>query len=148
MRAVEPSVFENIVARLLEKLDYGSMTEGSIEVTGRSGDEGVDGICSMDVLGLLKVLFQAKRWSKDNLVTPHDIRDFIGAIHNKRANYGVFITTSDFTKQAIEEVEKAGNIRVINGKELALLAIKTGLGVKKSSINYPRLDEDFFAGLG
>ena len=139
---IDPSIFENLVAQLLEKLEY-----GSVEVTGRAGDGGIDGICSVDKLGLSKVLFQAKRWRGD--VPPTAVRDFIGAIHNNRgAMNGVFITTSNFSQQALKEAERAGNVRLINGDELAELMMSAGLGVKNINLSYPKLDEDYFEGLG
>jgi restriction system protein len=145
LKKVDPSNFENIVAQLLEKLQYGSLNDGSIKITGRSGDGGIDGTCSMDKLGLFKVLFQAKRWT--NNVTPHDVRDFIGALHNARATYGVFITTSNFSNDAKQEAAKAGNVKLINGEELAKLMINSGLGIRVSSFSIPKFDQDYFDGL-
>ena len=142
---VTPTSFENIVAQLLERLEYGNIADGSIKVTGRSGDGGIDGVCSMDKLGLLKVLFQAKRWT--NNISSHDVRDFIGAMHNARANFGVFITTSDYSSDARKEAAKAGNLKLINGEELASLMINTELGVRSNSLLLPKLDRDYFDGL-
>ena len=146
LKHIDPSTFELVVGQLLEKLGYGSLINGTIKITGRSGDGGIDGFCSMDELGLIKILFQAKRW--DNNVPPNAIRDFIGAVHNKRANYGVFITTSDFSNQAISEAKQSGNIKLINGEDLAAMMIDTGLGVKTNSLPYYKIDEEYFAGLG
>jgi len=141
LKNVDPSVFEKIVAQLLEKLGYGSFADGTIKVTGRSHDGGIDGICSLDKLGLVKVIFQAKRWEAN--VGIDEVSRLIGTLHN-RVSIGILITTADFTADAKREAERAGNIRLINGQELVSLMIQTGLGVKKVSVYYPKIDEDYF----
>jgi len=146
LKDVEPATFENIVAQLLEKLGYGSKDDGSIKVTGRSHDGGIDGICSLDKLGLGKVIFQAKRWNSN--VGIKEVSQLVGAVHSKRVSSGILITTADFTADAKKEADRAGNIRLIDGQELASLMIQTGLGVKKVPISYPKIDEDYFEGLG
>ncbi len=145
LKQLDASTFEYVVGQVLEKLGYGSLKNGTIKITGRSGDGGIDGFCSMDKLGLVKILFQAKRW--ENNVPPDAVRDFIGAIHNKRASYGLFITTSNFSAQSIEEAKQSGYLKLINGEELATIMIETGLGVKINSLNYYKVDEEYFAGL-
>ena len=144
LRTVEPSEFEHIIAELLEKLEYGSIGDGTIRVTGRTGDGGIDGVCAMDRLGMYKALFQAKRWTKQ--VDPGEVRDFIGALHNKRVEQGIFATTSDFTQQARDEARQSGNVKLIDGKELAKIMVEAGLGVRKTSVDLPRIDEDYFSG--
>lgn len=116
----------------------------AINLTGKPGDEGIDGECSLDEFGLYKIHFQAKRWQ--NQVPAKEIRDFIGAIQTKRGDYGVFITTSDFSRDALETAKKSGKVRTINGVELAQLMIKYNLGVKKDSLEIPKIDNDFFEG--
>ena len=146
LKDVEPATFENIVAQLLEKLGYGSEDDGNIKVTGRSHDGGIDGICSLDKLGLGKVIFQAKRWNSN--VGIKEVSQLVGAVHSNRVSNGILITTADFTADAKKEADRAGNIRLIDGQELASLMIQTGLGVKKVHVSYPKIDEDFFEGLG
>lgn len=146
LKHIDSSTFEIVVGHLLEKLSYGNLVDGTIKVTGRSGDGGIDGFCSMDKLSLTKILFQAKRW--ENNVPPTAVRDFIGAVHNKRANYGVLITTSGFSNQAVDEARQSGNIRLITGDELASTMIDIGLGVKTNTLSYYKIDEEYFAGLG
>jgi restriction endonuclease Mrr len=70
------------------------MRYGNPQVTGRSKDGGIDGTCSLDALGLVKLQFQAKRWK--NQVGAKEIRDFIGRIQTSRGEYGIFVTTSQF----------------------------------------------------
>jgi len=145
LKDVEPATFENIVAQLLEKLGYGNIDDGSIKVTGRSHDGGIDGICSLDKLGLGKAIFQAKRWDANVGIDP--VARLVGTVHN-RASSGILITTADFTAEAKKEADRVGNIRLIDGQELASLMIQAGLGVKKVSVSYPKIDEDYFEGLG
>ncbi len=88
-----PGNFERLIKRLLEGIGY-----SNVVVTGRTGDGGIDGTCSTDRLGLIRVSFQAKRWQ--NSVPSKELRDFVGAIYSKRIPQGVFVTTSDFTRGA------------------------------------------------
>ncbi len=139
-RGLSPSNFERLIKRLLEGIGY-----SNVVVTGRTGDEGIDGTCSTDRLGLIRVSFQAKRWQRS--VPSKELRDFVGALYSRRIPQGVFVTTSDFTRGAREAAEKAGNITLIKGLGLAELMIEAGLGVRKASLDVPKLDEDFFEGL-
>jgi restriction system protein len=145
LHTVEPSSFEDMIAQLLERLEYGSIADGTIRVTGRSGDGGIDGECAMDRLGLYKAKFQAKRWS--NVVSSKEIRDFIGALTTERVEQGIFVTTSSFTQDAIQTAQRAGKVKLIDGKELARIMVEAGLGVRKTSLDIPKLDEEYFNGL-
>lgn len=140
-----PSLFESLVAQLLEKFDYGNQRDGSIRVTGRSGDGGVDGECCLDPLGLHKVLFQAKRWTQS--VGPGVVRDFIGALDTRRVDRGILISTSVFSDAAKEVARRSGKVKLVDGKELVGMMIRCGLGVRKSSLDVPKVDEDYFSGL-
>lgn len=142
---VDPSNFESIIAQLLERLEYGSIADGTIKVMGRTGDGGIDGECAMDRLGLYKAKFQAKRWT--NQVGSKDVRDFIGALTTERVEQGIFVTTSSFTPDAIQTAQRAGKVKLIDGKELARIMVEAGLGVRKTSLEIPKLDEDYFSGL-
>lgn len=145
LHGVDPGDFERVIADLLERLEYGSIADGTIKVTGRSGDGGIDGECAMDRLGLYKAMFQAKRWTRT--VTPDDVRGFIGALNIKRVDQGIFVTTSDFTQQARNEAIQSGKVKLIDGKTLARVMVEAGLGVRKTPIDLPRIDDDYFAGL-
>src|SRR5665647_2104636 len=85
------SAFEQLVIDLLVAMGYG--TAEAAERTGRSGDEGIDGIIHRDALGLDRVYLQAKRYT-GNAVGPEAINAFYGALQRKRADRGVFITSS------------------------------------------------------
>ena len=137
---IEPSLFESIIGQLLEKMRYGNP-----EVIGRSGDGGIDGTCSLDALGLVKLHFQAKRWKKQ--VGASEIRDFIGAIQTSRGEYGIFVTTSEFTRDAIETAKKSGKVKLVDGHEMARLMMKYGLGVAKTPVHVAKIDRDYFEGL-
>ncbi len=138
--AMEPSSFEFLIAELLSKMGYGKP-----KVVGRTGDGGIDGECSLDELGLYRVLFQAKRWKKP--VTASEVRDFIGAIRTKRVEYGIFAITSTFTKDAHETAEQSANVKLIDGEELGRLLIKYNLGVTVRPLEIPRISDDFFSAL-
>jgi restriction system protein len=137
---LSPGLFEWMIGRLLEGIGY-----HNIKVTGHSGDGGIDGECTFDILGLTKVAFQAKRWQSQ--VGVREVRDFIGALEVRRIQTGIFVTTSDFSKDAEDAVRESGRVALVNGKRLAQLLIDTNLGVTTRNIGIPRIDEDFFEGL-
>ena len=95
IRTNNPTFFERLVLKLLESMGYGKG-----QVTGRSGDGGIDGYIYQDKLGLDKILIQAKRFGEDTPVSASMIRDFIGTLTTNEANKGVFITTSKFPRDA------------------------------------------------
>ena len=144
LHTVDPSEFENIIAQLLERLEYGSIADGSIRVTDRSRDGGIDGECATDRLGLYKAKFQAKRWT--NPVSSKEVRYFIGALTTERIEQGIFVTTSDFTADAVSTAQRAGKVKLISGKDLARIMVEAGLGVTKTNLEIPKIDEDYFSG--
>ncbi len=91
-----PSFFENLIIDLFVAMGYGA----SGIHTGKSGDSGIDGIINQDELGVDKIYIQAKRYASDNPVGSPEIRTFIGSLNTKRAQKGVFVTTSRFTDDA------------------------------------------------
>lgn len=97
--SVSPSFFETIVLDLLHRMGYGA-SRADLQRVGGSGDGGIDGVISLDKLGLEKVYVQAKRWQ--GTVGRPEVQGFYGALAGQRANKGVFITTSGYTSQAIE----------------------------------------------
>lgn len=108
-----PEFFEHLVVDLLLKMGYGYDKNSGI-VTGKPHDGGIDGIISEDKLGLDLIYIQAKRFANGNKVTRHDLQAFIGAMEH--INKGVFITTSSFTRSAIQFIEKQQqkNIKLID----------------------------------
>lgn len=141
---LEPIAFENLVLKLLGAMGYGA--QGKIEPTAHSGDAGIDGVISQDPLGLDRIYVQAKRYGADNSVGRPAMQSFVGALHGQQADRGVFMTTSTFTREALEYATHVGaRIIPITGHEMADLMIRHRVGVQ------PRLtavllgmDEDFF----
>ncbi len=139
-----PVFFEELVIDLLVAMGYGGSREDA-ETVGRSGDGGIDGIISEDRLGLDVVYIQAKRW--EGSVGRPDIQRFAGALQGQRARKGVFITTSNFTRDAKEYVDTIDSkIVLIDGKQLAEYMIDHDIGVSvEKTYEIKRVDSDYFA---
>jgi restriction system protein len=144
LKACSPSFFESVVVRLLMAMGYGGVA-GQGTVTGKSGDAGIDGVIKQDKLGLDVVCIQAKRW--DVPVGRPIIQGFVGSMDYIRARKGVILTTSTFTKDAVDFVERIEGKKVvlINGDELADLMIDHGLGViTTKTYEIREVSNDFF----
>jgi restriction system protein len=137
--------FEEMVVELLVKMGYGGSQEDAAKVVGRGGDEGIDGIIKEDRLGLESIYVQAKRWQ--GTVGRPVIQQFAGALQGQRARKGVLITTSNFTREAIDYARGLQNtIVLIGGSQLAQLMIDYGVGVSDlETIRLKRMDEDYFS---
>ena len=141
-----PHFFEKLVLDLVVKMGYGGSFEDVAELLGRSGDEGVDGLIKEDILGLDKVYLQAKRWTTGTISRP-EIQKFVGALQGKGANKGIFITTSTFTKDALEYANslKGMTLILIDGDKLVDYMLKYNVGVQvKNTIELKKIDEDYF----
>lgn len=141
-----PSFFERLVVELLVKMGYGGSLKEAANVVGKSGDAGIDGIIKEDKLGLDAIYIQAKRW--DGVVGRPEIQKFVGALDGQKARKGIFITTSTFTKEAIEYA-KGTTVKVvlIDGERLADLMIENNLGVTTTmTYEVKRVDTDYFEG--
>ena len=138
---VSPEYFETIVLDLLHKMGYGTNRSDLLRV-GRAGDGGIDGVISLDRLGLEKVYVQAKRWQ--STVGRPEIQGFYGALAGQRANKGVFITTSTFSQQADDFAKSVERIVLVDGRKLANLMIDHEVGVTLRSLRVPKLDSDYF----
>ena len=138
-----PTFFEELVIDLLVEMGYGG-SRADAEAVGRSGDGGIDGVINEDRLGLDVIYVQAKRWDKGNVGEP-DIARFAGALAARGANKGIFITTSDFTKDA-KGYDAAGfKIILINGSQLAQYMIEHNVGVSvEKTYEIKRVDSDYF----
>ena len=112
---VSPQYFETIVLGLLHRMGYGA-SRADLQRVGGVGDGGIDGVISLDRLGLEKVYVQAKRWQGS--VGRPDVQGFYGALAGQRANKGVFITTSTFSPQALEFARSVERIVLIDGAKL------------------------------
>ena len=144
VKAATPAFFENLVVELLVKMGYGGSRKEAGRVVGRSGDQGIDGIINEDRLGLDTIYIQAKRWQND--VNDAEIRNFIGSLAGHKASRGVFITTSIFTKKAIEYVARIPQkVILIDGDRLAQLMIEHNVGVSTvATYDVKKVDADFF----
>lgn len=142
--ACSPAFFEQLVVDLLVKMGYGGSRHDAGQRLGQSGDGGIDGLIKEDVLGLDTVFIQAKRWQ--GTVGRPEIQKFVGALHGRQAQKGVFITTSDFSAEARDFVERIGNkVVLIDGGQLARFMIDYGVGVAPAaSYVVKRIDLDFF----
>jgi restriction system protein len=139
-----PGFFEKLVVELLLSMGYGGSRSDAGQAIGRSGDGGIDGIIKEDKLGLDVIYIQAKRW--ENVVGAKEIRNFVGSLVGQKANKGVFITTSDFTKDAIDYVKTISHkVILIDGLLLAQLMIENNIGVSKIiSYDIKKIDTDYF----
>ena len=144
VKGCPPAFFERLVVELLVKMGYGGTRQDAGRAIGRSGDEGIDGVIHEDRLGLDVIYLQAKRW--ENVVGRPEIQKFVGALQGQRAKKGVFITISDFTKEAVEYVRNIDNkVVLINGALLANLMIDHNVGVSlAATYEIKKIDSDYF----
>jgi len=145
IKSSPPRLFEKIVVELLVGMGYGGSLKDAGKAIGKSGDEGIDGIIKEDRLGLDIIYIQAKRWA--NTISRPEIQKFAGALQGQRARKGIFITTSDFSKEAREYAARIETkIVLIDGGELAQHMIDHNIGVTTvASYEVKRVDSDYFA---
>jgi restriction system protein len=142
---LSPAFFERLVVELLVKIGYGGSIKDAGKAIGKSGDEGIDGTIKEDKLGLDVIYIQAKKWKGTNVGRP-DLQKFVGALAGQGAKKGIFITTSDFTRDAIEYVPRnETKIVLINGELLAQLMVDYSLGCTTQQIyEVKKIDNDYF----
>ncbi len=137
---ISPDGFERLVKRLLRESGF-----VQVEVTGRSGDGGIDGKGIVRVGGLLSfhVVFQCKRYQGS--VSAGEIRDFRGAMIG-RADKGLFVTTGSFSKGALQEATREGAppLDLVDGEQLADMLKELRLGVKTEAIEKVVVDPEWF----
>jgi restriction system protein len=143
---LSPSFFERLVVELLVKMGYGGSIKDAGRAIGKTGDEGIDGTIKEDKLGLDIIYIQAKRWQQGNVVGRPEIHKFVGALAGQGAKKGIFITTSSFTKDALEYNPKnETKIVLIDGEKLTQYMIDYNLGVTtQQAYEIKRLDNDYF----
>ncbi|HTM93152.1 MAG TPA: restriction endonuclease [Flavisolibacter sp.] len=144
LKSIDPYFFERIVVELLVKMGYGGSIQDAGKAIGKSGDEGIDGIIKEDKLGLDVIYIQAKRW--EGIVGRPEIQKFVGALAGQRAKKGVFITTSNFSKEAITYASQMDTkIVLIDGEQLAQYMIDYNLGVSvQNTYEIKKIDSDYF----
>jgi len=138
LTSMEPDAFERLSRLLLRESGI-----TNVEVTGKSGDGGIDGTGQLKIHGLIsfKMVFQCKRYSGS--VASNQIRDFRGSI-TADVEKGLFITTGTFTRDAIKESSGPGKktIDLVDGDELIDKLAELELGLKP--IKAYEIDEEFF----
>lgn len=142
LKEVDPSAFERLAQRLLREAGF-----TKVEVRGKTGDGGIDGVGVLRVnLVSFQVFFQCKRWKGS--VGASEIRDFRGAMMG-RADKGLFITTGTFTAQASDEATRDGAtaIDLIDGNRLCELLKENKLGVRTEMIEHVNIDADWFGSI-
>lgn len=143
-----PTEFEKLVVALLQKMGYGGEIKDSGLVTKASNDGGIDGIIKEDILGLGRINIQAKRYKLDSAIGREEIQKFVGALAVAQSNKGVFITTSYYSKGAIEYAANLNGmttIVLIDGNQLAEYIYNFGLGMQvEQTIEIKKMDSDFW----
>lgn len=139
---MSPDGFERLIQRLLRESGF-----IQVEVTGRSGDGGIDGHGILRLGGFLSfhVIFQGKKWKGS--IRANQIRDFRGAMVG-RADKGLFITTGTFTRDAIIEATRDGApaIDLVDGDQLIMKLKQLSLGVetKKVEVEHVLINKEWF----
>src|SRR5262249_28593601 len=126
---LSPTQFEHFARQLL--IAYGFV---HVNVTQVSKDGGIDGHGMLKVgLARMAVAFQCKRW--EGSVPRPEVDKFRGAIQGEYEQ-GLFFTTSDFTRGAMEASIKKGAVPVIllNGESIVDLMIEKEFGVQKKPL--------------
>jgi len=140
---ISPAAFERLSQRILRESGF-----FQVEVTGKSGDGGIDGKGIVRINGFLSfhVIFQCKRYKGS--VTPSQIRDFRGAMQG-RADKGLFITTGNFTREALKEATRDGAppIDLIDGELLCKKLKELKLGIATKTIESIEVNKDWFSNL-
>lgn len=139
--------FEFLVAKLLVAMGYGQSLEEPATVTPKSNDGGIDGIVKEDRLGFDNVYYQAKKWALDSVISKPEIQKFSGALNERHAQKGLFITTAGFSSGARKFAETVSGQRIVlvDGMTLAHLMIDYNVGVTvKETYTVKAIDKDFF----
>jgi restriction system protein len=143
LKSLEPVAFERLSQRLLRELGF-----SNVEVTGRTGDGGIDGVGVIKLGGVLSfhVVFQCKRYTGS--VSSGAIRDFRGAMIG-RADKGLFVTTGTFTRDARQEAQRDGAppLDLLDGRAFAEQLKNLRLGVTVRIVEEVSVDRDWFAGI-
>lgn len=140
LETLSPAAFERLIQRMLRETGF-----TQVEVTGRTGDGGIDGKGIAKINGILsfRVVFQCKRYRGG--VGASEIRDFRGAMQG-RADKGLFITTGHFTREAVKEATRDGAIAIdiVDGERLAEKLKDLALGIRIERVENVVVDEEWF----
>ncbi len=146
VREASPAFFERLIVELLLAMGYGGTSEDAGRALGQSGDDGIDGVIDQDPLGVDQIYVQAKRYAQGNNIGAGAIRDFFGALSLKKAQKGIFVTTSAFSPSATQTAQNfTSRIVLIDGGQLTRLMIRYNIGCREEDIlSLKKVDEDFF----
>lgn len=146
VRNATPDFFETLIVDLLLGMGYGGASDDAGRTLGRSGDNGIDGVVDQDPLGVDQIYVQAKRYAEGNKVGAGDIRDFFGALNLKKAQKGIFFTTSSFSPASTQTARDLGmRIVLIDGQQLAKLLIRYNIGCRDEEVlHLKKVDDEFF----
>lgn len=146
VKSASPLFFERLVVELLVAMGYGGSLKDAGQAIGRTGDGGIDGIIKEDRLGLDVIHVQAKRWDGRTVGRP-EVQAFAGSLDGVRAKKGILITTSTFSRDAFDYVDRIDKrIILIDGDRLVSLMYDFGVGVTLSATYaVKRVDADFFS---
>lgn len=129
-------------------MGYGGEVKNSGFVTKFSNDGGIDGIIKEDILGFNHISIQAKRYALGNNVGRNEVQSFVGAVVGTPSKKGVFITTSDFTKGAMDYVDSLNGsptVILINGHQLTEYIYDFGLGLQtEMTFKVMKMDSDYW----
>ena len=141
----DPYFFEDLVVKLLLAMGYGDYQRDAGETTDKSHDGGIDGTIKEDKLGLDIIYLQAKRYDS-NPIGAQAIRNFVGALAEKQAQKGIFITTTSYTKAAQKCARDVPQkVILIDGNKLVDLMIENNVGVSKDiTFEIKKIDLDYF----
>lgn len=147
IHAQPPAFFERLVIDVLLSMGYGTERSATAQRLGRSGDGGVDGVITLDELGLDLIYIQAKRLKPGVAVPISDIRDFAGSLESRHASKGVFVTTTHFSPGAAEFCSRLSRrVVLIDGLRLADIMMRYNIGVEvQQCIVLKGLDSNYFA---
>ncbi len=146
VKGASPAFFDRLVVDLVVAMGYGGSRQDAGRAIGRRGDGGIDGIIKEDKLGLDVIYLQAKKWA--NTVGRPEIQKFAGAVQGQRASKGIFITTSNYSREALEYVRTiTTKIILIDGDTLTTLIVDHNVAVTTTSTyELKKVDSDYFEG--
>ena len=143
VKQISPEAFERLSQRLLRELGF-----KNVEVTGKSGDGGIDGkgILNIGSIITFRVVFQCKRYRES--VPTSVVRDFRGAVQG-RADKGLLISTGNFTRDERAEAQRDGALAIdlMDGYELAEKLKELGLGTSVEMVEKVAINEEWFNGI-
>lgn len=151
LKQLNPTQFEKfslyIIKKIAENIKGASEEDIRIKHNGQVGDGGIDGIVELKNMfhGYDTYLIQCKRYDKTSIGRP-ELQTFVGAMVGHNATHGIFITTSSFTKGALEFVQnvKFFSIKTMDGKTLVEYMLKHKIGITEKTQTIQTIDIPFF----